>query len=77
VFESWSKPFLVAFTDSDPVTKGGEQAFLTRVPNAQNVVVKGAGHFVQEDAGQPLARLMIDFMAQRQLPASITATRVE
>jgi haloalkane dehalogenase len=73
VFESWNKPFLVAFTDSDPITRGGEQAFLERVPNAQNVTVNGAGHFVQEDAGVALAQLMLDFMAGEKLPVSIRA----
>ncbi|MEM7020365.1 MAG: haloalkane dehalogenase [Pseudomonadota bacterium] len=65
VFEAWDKPFLVAFTDSDPITRGGEQAFIGRVPTAQNVTIKGAGHFVQEDAGPGLAALMNDFIAGR------------
>ena len=73
VFENWHKPFLVAFTDSDPITRGGEQAFLSRVPVAQNVTIRGAGHFVQEDAGPELARLMVDFMEGRVLPPEIHA----
>jgi haloalkane dehalogenase len=73
VFESWDKPFLVAFGDSDPITAGGEEAFLSRVPGAQNVTVTGAGHFVQEDAGAPLAQLIVDFLAGAELPASIDA----
>lgn len=71
VFESWNKPFLVAFTDSDPVTKGGERTFLERVPGAQNVTIKGAGHFVQEDAGEALAKLMVAFLAGDELPTAI------
>ena len=71
VFERWDKPFLVAFTDSDVITRGGEQAFLARVPTAQNVVIRGAGHFVQEDAGRALAGLMVDFMQGKALPAEI------
>jgi haloalkane dehalogenase len=63
VLEAWDKPFLVAFTDSDPITRGGEQAFLTRVPTAQNVTIRGAGHFVQEDAGKRLARIINHFIA--------------
>ena len=39
VYEKWDKPFLVAFTDSDPITAGGEQAFIDRVPTAQNVTI--------------------------------------
>ena len=73
VFENWDKPFLVAFTDSDPITRGGEQVFLARVPAAQNVSIRGAGHFVQEDAGPTLAKLMVDFMQGRELPEAINA----
>jgi haloalkane dehalogenase len=63
VFEAWDKPFLIAFTDSDPITAGGEQAFLERVPGAINVTIKGAGHFVQEDAGEELAQMINEFIA--------------
>jgi pimeloyl-ACP methyl ester carboxylesterase len=45
------------------------------VPTAQNVTIRGAGHFVQEDAGPELADLMIDFMQGRDLPAEITSRR--
>ena len=71
VFEKWDKPFLAAFTDSDPVSRGGERVFLRRVPTAQNVSIRGAGHFVQEDAGPELAQLIVDFMQGRELPAEI------
>ena len=63
VFEAWDKPFLCAFTDSDPITRGGEQTFLSRIPVAQNVKITGAGHFVQEDAGEELATLIVEFIA--------------
>lgn len=59
----WKKPFLVAFTDSDPMTKGLEKVFLARVPTAQNVTIHGAGHFVQEDAGPQLATMINAFIA--------------
>ena len=75
VFEKWDKPFLVAFTDADPITAGGADLFLDRIPTAQNVTIRGAGHFVQEDAGPELARLMIDFMQGRPLPAEISTGR--
>lgn len=63
VFEAWDKPFLVAFTDSDPITKGGEKDFLDRVPTARNITISGAGHFVQEDAGPQLAEVINSFIA--------------
>ncbi len=71
VFENWDKPFLVAFTDSDPITRGGERVFLARVPDPRNVTIRGAAHFVQEDAGPELAALMVDFMQGRELPDEI------
>ncbi len=77
VYEKWDKPFLVAFTDSDPVTRGGEAAFLQRVPTAQNVTIRGAGHFVQEDAGPQLAQLIVDFMQDRELPDEISTTSAD
>ncbi len=66
VFESWDKPFLVAFTDKDPITRGGEKIFLKRVPVAQNITIKGAGHFVQEDAGEEIATIINEFIAGRE-----------
>eukprot|EP00439_Symbiodinium_sp_Y106_P089735 s1_g2271.t1 len=65
IFEKWEKPFLVAFTDSDPVTSATDFAdqFETRVPGATRVVIKGIGHFVQEEVGPELAALMNDFIA--------------
>jgi len=73
VLEKWDRPFLVAFTDGDPITAGAEAEFLERVPTAQNVTIRGAGHFVQEDTGPELARLMIEFMQGRPLPKEISA----
>ncbi len=69
VYESWEKPFLTAFSDSDPVTRGGEVLFQQRVPGAQgqpHTTIKGAGHFVQEDAGEEFARIVVDFIASTE-----------
>ena len=62
----WTKPFLTAFSDSDPVTRGGERVFQKLVPGAQgqpHVTIAGAGHFLQEDKGEELARVVVDFIA--------------
>lgn len=67
VFEKWEKPFLVAFTDSDPISKGGEQVFIDRIPGATNITIKGAGHFVQEDVGPELAALINDFIDGKEV----------
>lgn len=63
----FEKPFLTAFTDSDPVTKGWHLRFQQEVAGAQgqpHETIRGAGHFVQEDAGPELARITLDFMAR-------------
>jgi len=49
VFERWEKPFLTAFSDGDPVTRGGERRFQRSVPGAQgqaHTTIRGAGHFL-------------------------------
>ena len=65
VFESWEKPFLLAFGDSDPVTRGWDKAFLERVPGTKgqpHVTIEGAGHFIQETHGLELATLINKFI---------------
>jgi haloalkane dehalogenase len=67
VLRRWKKPFLTAFSDSDPVTRGGERVFQKLVPGAQgqpHTTIAGGGHFLQEDKGEELAQVVIDFMDQ-------------
>ena len=66
VLEAFQKPFLCAFSDSDPVTTGGDAPFLAKVPGAQgrqHPTIVGAGHFLQEDAGPELAAVIRDFIS--------------
>jgi haloalkane dehalogenase len=63
----WEKPFLTAFSDSDPITRGGERVLQARIPGAQgqpHTTIEGAGHFLQEDKGEELARAVVDFIAR-------------
>lgn len=65
VLKTFDKPFLCCFSDQDPVTKGGDKPFMERVPGAQDqphTTIEGAGHFLQEDRGPELARVLIDFI---------------
>ena len=64
VLEQWEKPFLIANSDNDPVTGNNPRLvkLLKRVPSAQEVVIKGPGHFLQEEAGPEYAQLIIDFI---------------
>ena len=64
-FEKFEKPFLCAFADNDPVTAGAEQDFLSRVPGTKGLphtTIKGGGHFVQENAPDQVASVIIDLI---------------
>ncbi len=66
VLRAWKKPFLTAFSDSDPITRGGDGILQRWVPGAAgqpHVTIRGAGHFLQEDRGQELARVVTQFIA--------------
>jgi haloalkane dehalogenase len=62
----WDRPFLTAFTDGDPATRGFETVFRHRVPGAAgraHPTIRGAGHFVPEERGPELARIVAEFVA--------------
>ena len=69
-FFKWEKPFLTAFSDSDPITRGGDRFWQEKIPGAQgqnHTTIKGAGHFVQEDKGPELANLVIKFIRKNPI----------
>lgn len=62
----FERPFLVAFSDGDPVTRGGEAVFHAKVPGTRGQAhrtIEGAGHFVQEDRPAEVARAILDVLA--------------
>jgi haloalkane dehalogenase len=62
---AWDKPFLVAFSDRDPITGAMAPTFKRTVPGAadrHHPVLAGAGHFLQEDAGEELGAIIADFV---------------
>lgn len=66
VLGRWDKPFLTAFSDGDPITGAMGPVLRKLVPGTRGLdhpVVGGAGHFLQEDAGPELGRVVADFMA--------------
>ena len=67
VFQRWEKPFLCCFSDRDPVSRGGDGAFLSRVPGTAgqpHETIENAHHFVQEDSPNDLARIILKAIAQ-------------
>jgi haloalkane dehalogenase len=57
---SFDKPFITAFSDNDPVTKGWDLVFQNRIPGARDqshVTLKG-GHFLQEDSPDDIVTII-------------------
>jgi len=65
VLKTWTNPFLTAFSDSDPITKGADRVLQKLIPGAAgqpHTTLQGGGHFLQEDVGQKLAKTVVDFI---------------
>ena len=65
IFRKWDKPFLTAFSDGDPLTRKGDLVFKRYIPGAKNqphATILGAGHFLQEDKGEELAQVVLEFI---------------
>ncbi len=69
---SWDRPFLVAFSDRDPITGGMAPILKAAIPGAAGIchpVLEGAGHFLQEDAGSQLGAIIAEFVTGRAFSA--------
>ncbi|MCY4539575.1 MAG: haloalkane dehalogenase [Chloroflexi bacterium] len=61
----WRKPAQVMFSDGDPVLGGAASFFRRLIPGAADqpeIVIRGAGHFLQEEKGEAIAAEAIAFM---------------
>ena len=64
--QAFARPFLTAFGDADPITRGADRVLQAAIPGAAgqpHTTVRG-GHFVQEDAGPELAAIIASFIAR-------------
>lgn len=58
----FDKPFVTAFSDGDPITRGADkflQAAIVGAHNKHHTTIKGGGHFLQEERGPELARVAL------------------
>jgi len=61
----YERPFLTAFGDKDPITRGADRILQEKIPGAKgqaHTTIVGAGHFIQEDRGEELARAVVRFV---------------
>jgi haloalkane dehalogenase len=62
----FERPFLCAFSDSDPITAGGDRPLRKLIPGARDqahVTIVDGGHFLQEDKGREFAEVVVTFIA--------------
>ncbi|MFI7699139.1 haloalkane dehalogenase [Nonomuraea sp. NPDC049480] len=65
ILTTLDRPFLVAFSDGDPIAGGMAPILLKTMAGTSGLahpVIKGAGHFLQEDAGAELGRQIAAFV---------------
>ncbi|MEX2247818.1 MAG: haloalkane dehalogenase [Dehalococcoidia bacterium] len=70
VLKGWEKPFLCAFSDQDPITRGADRRFQQMVPGTKGMphtTIEGGGHFLQEDRGEQLAQITVEFIQRTPL----------
>ena len=63
---AFDKPFLTAFGDSDPITRGADRMLKATIKGAKgqaHTTIANAHHFLQEDKGEELAEVVNAFIA--------------
>jgi haloalkane dehalogenase len=68
VLEGFDKPWLNAFSDGDPITRGADALFTALVPGTAgqpHTTIEGAGHFLQEDRGEELGAVVVSWLRGR------------
>jgi haloalkane dehalogenase len=65
VLAEYKRPFLTLFADGDPIMSGAEkilQAKILGTAGQPHKIIRDAGHFIQEDAGEELADELIKWL---------------
>ncbi len=65
VLERFDRPFLCAFSDGDPITKGADRNLEDKIPGTKgqpHTTIVGGGHFLQEDRGEELGQVVASFV---------------
>ena len=63
---AFERPFVTAFGDSDPITRGADTRFHELIAGTRgrpHVTLGNAGHFLQEDVGDELGQVVLDVVA--------------
>ncbi|MBX9745564.1 MAG: haloalkane dehalogenase [Hyphomonadaceae bacterium] len=63
--ERFDKPFLTAFSDQDPITRGADERLQARIPGCRgqaHTTIKDGGHFLQEDQPDAIADVIDRFI---------------
>jgi haloalkane dehalogenase len=70
--QTFNRPFLTLFSDSDPITAGSDKIMQMIVPGAKNqahAIITQAGHFLQEDKPHEIVEHLIKFINDNPLPS--------
>jgi haloalkane dehalogenase len=65
--ERFDKPFLTAFSDQDPITRGAYERLQARIPGCKgqaHTTIMGGGHFLQEDQPDAIIDVLHRFITQ-------------
>jgi len=65
VLAQYERPFLTLFADGDPIMAGADEILRAKIPGAAgqpHKIIRNAGHFIQEDAGEELADELIKWL---------------
>jgi haloalkane dehalogenase len=68
--QQWERPFLTAYSDGDPPTRGWDKIFQQQVPGARgqnHTTITGAGHFVAEQQGDEFGAIVAGFVRDTPL----------